>query len=204
MMIYADFCAHRDAEECPAERGELCLNCGYDWNNHSGWACKSHNQHRTFSTCSPDERYLTQSMLNSSEDGEMDQVTQEYGCFFCGTKDNPKGWNGAEHIKTIHCWEVCDSKLDVVPVNIRGFKAVMPWCRKCNDNLGNKSVAFVTRYALDFLLAGNSPRCIENNNKQSKDIKTDDDSSNDWRAWAHNKPGDCPCGIARAQCKYHC
>lgn len=25
----------------------------------------------------------------------------------------------------------------------------------------------------------------------------------DWRAWAHNKPGDCACGIARAMCSYH-
>jgi hypothetical protein len=25
----------------------------------------------------------------------------------------------------------------------------------------------------------------------------------DWRAWAHNVPGNCPCGIARARCEYH-
>ena len=25
----------------------------------------------------------------------------------------------------------------------------------------------------------------------------------DWRAWAHNKPGDCPCGIAKANCEFH-
>lgn len=25
----------------------------------------------------------------------------------------------------------------------------------------------------------------------------------DWRAWAHNQPGDCACGINRSQCTYH-
>jgi len=25
----------------------------------------------------------------------------------------------------------------------------------------------------------------------------------DWRTWAHNRPGDCPCGIARTMCDYH-
>ena len=25
----------------------------------------------------------------------------------------------------------------------------------------------------------------------------------DWHAWAHNKPGDCPCGIAKANCEFH-
>ncbi len=25
----------------------------------------------------------------------------------------------------------------------------------------------------------------------------------DWRAWAHNEPGDCPCGIARSRCEFH-
>lgn len=24
-----------------------------------------------------------------------------------------------------------------------------------------------------------------------------------WRMWQHNRPGECPCGIARAQCEYH-
>lgn len=24
-----------------------------------------------------------------------------------------------------------------------------------------------------------------------------------WKAWQHNTPGDCPCGIARAVCDYH-
>lgn len=25
----------------------------------------------------------------------------------------------------------------------------------------------------------------------------------DWRAWAHNVEGECPCGIHRQQCDYH-
>ena len=25
----------------------------------------------------------------------------------------------------------------------------------------------------------------------------------DWKSWAHNKPGDCPCGISRKMCDYH-
>ena len=25
----------------------------------------------------------------------------------------------------------------------------------------------------------------------------------DWRNWAHNRPGDCPCGIVRSRCSYH-
>lgn len=25
----------------------------------------------------------------------------------------------------------------------------------------------------------------------------------DWRTWAHNQPGECPCGIHRQQCTYH-
>jgi hypothetical protein len=25
----------------------------------------------------------------------------------------------------------------------------------------------------------------------------------DWRAWAHNCPGDCACGIRRVDCTYH-
>ena len=25
----------------------------------------------------------------------------------------------------------------------------------------------------------------------------------DWRAWAHNVPGECPCGIPRGRCDYH-
>jgi hypothetical protein len=24
-----------------------------------------------------------------------------------------------------------------------------------------------------------------------------------WQAWAHNAPGDCPCGIVRSDCSYH-
>ncbi len=24
-----------------------------------------------------------------------------------------------------------------------------------------------------------------------------------WKAWAHNRPGDCPCGINRNDCSYH-
>jgi hypothetical protein len=32
--------------------------------------------------------------------------------------------------------------------------------------------------------------------------KTADDSD-DWRAWRHNAPGDCPCGIRRQDCDYH-
>jgi hypothetical protein len=24
-----------------------------------------------------------------------------------------------------------------------------------------------------------------------------------WQAWAHNKSGDCPCGIVRIDCSYH-
>lgn len=24
-----------------------------------------------------------------------------------------------------------------------------------------------------------------------------------WKAWQHNMPGECPCGIARAVCDYH-
>lgn len=27
--------------------------------------------------------------------------------------------------------------------------------------------------------------------------------ASDWRAWAHNQPGNCPCGISREQCEYH-
>jgi hypothetical protein len=34
-----------------------------------------------------------------------------------------------------------------------------------------------------------------------KNIKKYDIS--DWRAWAHNKDGDCPCGISRKMCDYH-
>lgn len=30
-----------------------------------------------------------------------------------------------------------------------------------------------------------------------------EDKSDDWRAWAHNKSGDCPCGIKKEVCKYH-
>jgi len=29
------------------------------------------------------------------------------------------------------------------------------------------------------------------------------ESSSDWRAWAHNIPGECACGIRREACKYH-
>lgn len=25
----------------------------------------------------------------------------------------------------------------------------------------------------------------------------------DWRGWRHNRPGDCVCGIVKAQCDYH-
>ena len=25
----------------------------------------------------------------------------------------------------------------------------------------------------------------------------------DWRAWAHNRPGECGCGIAKVDCIYH-
>lgn len=25
----------------------------------------------------------------------------------------------------------------------------------------------------------------------------------DWRAWAHNRPGECACGIPRERCTYH-
>jgi hypothetical protein len=30
-----------------------------------------------------------------------------------------------------------------------------------------------------------------------------EDQSDDWRAWANNKPGECPCGIIRHLCTYH-
>lgn len=25
----------------------------------------------------------------------------------------------------------------------------------------------------------------------------------EWQAWAHNQPGDCPCGIKKDMCDYH-
>ncbi len=27
--------------------------------------------------------------------------------------------------------------------------------------------------------------------------------TSDWRAWRHNAPGDCPCGIVKKDCAYH-
>lgn len=29
------------------------------------------------------------------------------------------------------------------------------------------------------------------------------DPGEDWRAWSHDKPGDCACGIKREQCEFH-
>ena len=33
--------------------------------------------------------------------------------------------------------------------------------------------------------------------------KTEKHSEQDWRAWAHNVPGDCPCAIKRIECQFH-
>lgn len=32
---------------------------------------------------------------------------------------------------------------------------------------------------------------------------TEEKDSTHWRAWAHNQPGDCSCGIKREMCIYH-
>lgn len=37
----------------------------------------------------------------------------------------------------------------------------------------------------------------------SKVEKIEMDISSSWRAWAHNVPGECACGIPRAICTYH-
>lgn len=31
----------------------------------------------------------------------------------------------------------------------------------------------------------------------------EDYNKNDWRAWRHNLPGECPCGMTRERCDYH-
>lgn len=41
-----------------------------------------------------------------------------------------------------------------------------------------------------------------NGNLYSKDTSPKLDIS-DWRAWSHNRDGDCACGIVRKDCSYH-
>jgi hypothetical protein len=57
-MIYGN---EDDSEECPAERGDLCLNCGKGWLEHVGWACGGEGP-SDFSPLPPHARYITASM----------------------------------------------------------------------------------------------------------------------------------------------
>lgn len=53
----------------------------------------------------------------------------------------------------------------------------------------------------DFYVSAPSPRDFQHVAVKPEEPKPVDLS--DWRAWAHNKPGDCPCGIAKANCEFH-
>lgn len=39
--------------------------------------------------------------------------------------------------------------------------------------------------------------------KQSDTKPQVSDETDKWQTWAHSAPGDCKCGIKRAQCEYH-
>jgi hypothetical protein len=67
-MIYHDEDASRDEEDCPKyRRCQNCINCGKTWGEHNGWRCPpwSKNCNKNFSDISPNQRYCTQSMLDS-------------------------------------------------------------------------------------------------------------------------------------------
>lgn len=34
-------------------------------------------------------------------------------------------------------------------------------------------------------------------------LSNEEFNKNDWRAWQHNQPGECVCGIPRERCDYH-
>lgn len=74
-MIYRDSKAKHDTEDCPSPRGgEPCLNCGDYWECHFGWGCEN-EQSTSFSATSPNERYLTQSMLNSISQSMLNSIS---------------------------------------------------------------------------------------------------------------------------------
>ena len=55
-----------DTEYEPAERRELCLNCGMRWGVHEGWACPGLSCARAkFDKIDPINRYTTKDMLDT-------------------------------------------------------------------------------------------------------------------------------------------
>lgn len=68
-MIYNDQYSFEDTEECPGSRpDEKCLNCGKYWIYHYNWGC---DDDLYFSETSENNRYLTQSMINSITPKQM-------------------------------------------------------------------------------------------------------------------------------------
>jgi hypothetical protein len=77
-MIYKDKYAHKDTPHLPAirgkDRGEVCLNCAYYFDEHNGWACGEWDEFdgemvfpnsTDFHDLCDNKRYLTQSMKDS-------------------------------------------------------------------------------------------------------------------------------------------
>lgn len=63
-MIYLDLDGYCDSENEPVNRNEICVNCGKEWYDHSGWSCNGYGP-ADFSSLEITKRYLTQKMINS-------------------------------------------------------------------------------------------------------------------------------------------
>jgi hypothetical protein len=87
-MLYSDMCSIRDTNENPAERlSQKCVNCGHDYHTHYGWSCAFNPKSigyiaymakvppLDFNQLLTEERYLTQSMIDSLASVKVGIVT---------------------------------------------------------------------------------------------------------------------------------
>lgn len=105
-MIYNDKPANYDVEGCPAKRqDDICLNCGHDWGKHIGWSCPEFST-QEFSNCSPNARYLTQSMLdNIKTNGRAERLMNAYQMIETDKNESVKedSWRAWAHNKPGDC-----------------------------------------------------------------------------------------------------
>ena len=101
-------------------------------------------------------------------------------CLHCG-----EGW------EYHHGW-ACDRWYDIVDNEV-DFNKVRAECRYLTQSMKDSIIALVPEKVISVI------------NHATEMVKEDilQKRFDDWRSWAHNRPGECACGIARVQCIYH-
>ena len=176
-MIYRDIFAHLDKPGEPDPRGinEKCLNCGFGWATHTGWACNSTTP-TYFDGLKPTERYITNSMAASI---------------------GVRVWTRPDGSNVSIQYVLPPPPL---PLNLTRDQArtAFPISDTWGLMVGDKVTIDHDGIAVTYTIVADPYK-----DGTSWPVSLNRPDTDDWRAWAHNVPGECKCGIPIERCDYH-